>query len=404
LRVLLVHNFYGSAAPSGENEAYEAEKSLLLQEGHEVAEFTRTSDGIRAKKFFGPAQGALSTPWNPWSFSAIRRQVENFAPSIVHVHNTFPLISPSVFWAIGTRAATVVTLHNYRIFCPAAIPLRKGEVCTECLDTHSAWPSVRYGCYRASRIATAPLAISVELHRRIGTWRTRLDAIIALSDFQRTRMIAGGLPKNRLYVKPNFYPRSPAPTQWSERGDFALFAGRLSVEKGVEALVRAWLQWGRQAPELRVLGDGPLRARLEAEVLAASNSRIRFYGQVSPVEAQAHIATARLVLIPSICFEGFPMVVPAAFAFGTPIAASNIGPLPSIIHEGQNGLLFTPGDPLSILAKVRMAWSEAPTLERLSGGARRSFDEAYSAPANYIALMAIYESAIANSMARSNTG
>jgi hypothetical protein len=159
VKVLLVHNFYGSSAPSGENQVFEAEKLLLQEMGHEVTDFSRHSDEIRSQGTWGVVRGALATPWNPWMTRAVKEAVSNFQPDVVHVHNTFPLISPGIFHAIGPRAARVLTLHNYRLFCPAAIPMRGGRVCTDCLDMRSAWPALRYGCYRDSRVATLPLAI-----------------------------------------------------------------------------------------------------------------------------------------------------------------------------------------------------------------------------------------------------
>jgi hypothetical protein len=168
VKVLLVHNFYGSAAPSGENQVFEAEKALLQAHGHEVEEFARRSDEIRSQGVWGVARGALATPWNPWMTKAIKRAVTHFRPDVVHVHNTFPLISPGIFHAIGQRAARVLTLHNYRLFCPAAIPMRAGRVCTDCLDICSPLPALQYGCYRGSRLATLPLALSVAMHRAVG--------------------------------------------------------------------------------------------------------------------------------------------------------------------------------------------------------------------------------------------
>ena len=244
MKVLLVHNFYGSTAPSGEGQVFNAEKALLLSRGHEVEEFTRHSDEIRAKGFSGTIQGALATPWNPWMARALQKKVESFRPDVVHVHNTFPLISPSIFHAIGHRAARVLTLHNYRLFCPAAIPMRQGRVCTDCLDSHSAWPALQHGCYRDSRLATLPLAVSVGLHRQLGTWKNQVDAFITLSDFQRKLMTESGLPAARVHVKPNFYPGLPPVISWHERAPYVVFAGRLGAEKGLVNLLRAWRAWG----------------------------------------------------------------------------------------------------------------------------------------------------------------
>lgn len=394
MRLLHVHNYYGSAAPSGENQVFEAESELLKQRGHTVGRFVRHSDTIRAKGGWGALQGALSTPWNSFAAAAIKSAVVEQLPAVVHVHNTFPLLSPSIFYGIGGRAARVLTLHNYRLFCPAAIPMRAGEVCTECMDRRSVCPALRHGCYRNSRLATLPLAVNVALHRHLGTWAREVDAFIALSEFQRDRMVEAGLPAELVQVKPNFYPGDPAVVAWAERDQSVVFAGRLTAEKGVRALVRAWLMWGDSAPELRIVGDGDLRGELERLAATSPGVPIRFLGQLPAAAAQQEIARARLLVLPSEWFEGFPMVVREAFAFGTPAAVSDIGPLPSIVRQGENGVVFRPADPQSLVETVRAAWDSDGYLERLAGGARRSFEDLYSEEANYKMLMTIYEQAI----------
>ena len=391
MKILLVHNFYGSAAPSGENQVFEAERTLLQARGHQVETFTRHSDEIRAQGTWGAVKGALATPWNPWMTWAVRREVDRFKPNVVHVHNTFPLISPGIFHAIGASATRLLTLHNYRVYCPAGIPMRSGKVCTDCLDSRSVWPAIQHGCYRGSRIATLPLAFGVGLRRFMGTWTRQVDGFIALSEFQRRRMADAGLPLNKVHVKPNFYPGLPTVLPWSERQPYVIFAGRLSAEKGVVSLLRAWAAWGAGAPELRLVGDGELRPELER---LAQGLPVRFLGQLPAAEAQAQIAGACLQVLPSEWFEGFPMVVREAFAFGTPAAVSNIGPLPSIVQAGESGLVFEPGNPESLLNVVRTAWETPGLLERLGQGARREFETKYTEDANYAQLMAIYEQAM----------
>jgi glycosyltransferase involved in cell wall biosynthesis len=401
VKVLLVHNFYGSSAPSGENQVFEAEKLLLQEMGHEVTDFSRHSDEIRSQGTWGVVRGALATPWNPWMTRAVKEAVSNFQPDVVHVHNTFPLISPGIFHAIGPRAARVLTLHNYRLFCPAAIPMRGGRVCTDCLDMRSAWPALRYGCYRDSRVATLPLALSVGMHRALGTWTGQVDAFVALSEFQRLRMAESGLPVAKVHVKPNFYPGLPPVQAWQERRPYVVFAGRLTAEKGVASLLRAWQAWGASAPELRLVGDGELRPELEGMAVGLP---IRFLGQIGSAEAHAQIAGARLLVLPSEWFEGFPMVVREAFAFGTPAAVSDIGPLPSIVQHGRSGVVFKPGNPESLLREVRAAWEAPGMLEDLGRGARAEFELKYTEDANYSMLMDIYRKAIAVSRSGNGSG
>jgi len=395
LKILLAHNYYGSSAPSGENQVFEAERDLLRAHGHEVREFTRHSDEIRRQGAYGAVRGALATPWNPFAALALRRAVEAFRPDVVHVHNTFPLLSPGIFHGIGRRAARVLTLHNYRPFCPAAIPLRAGRVCTDCLDRRSVWSALRHGCYRGSRLATLPLAANVALHRRLGTWNQQVEAFITLSEFQRERLVAAGLPVERVHVKPNFYPGRPEPVPWAEREATVVFVGRLTAEKGVTTLLRAWRAWGAAAPVLELVGEGALRGELEAQAAGGPAGRIRFLGQVSAAEAVRRIARARLLVLPSECYEGFPMVIREAFAHGTPCAVSALGPLPSIVETGVSGLVFAPGDAADLHRRVAAAWVAPGLLPRWGEGARQAFESHYTEAANHERLLAIYAAALA---------
>jgi glycosyltransferase involved in cell wall biosynthesis len=400
VKILAVHNFYGSAAPSGENKAFETETALLERRGHDVRRFVRHSDDLRRMGGLGMVRGAIGTPWNPFAARALQRTVEEFRPDVVHVHNTFPMLSPAIFHAIGTRAARVLTLHNYRLFCSAAIPMRAGRVCTECLDQRSVLPALRHGCYRGSRIATLPLATSVALHRALGTWTNEVDAFLALSEFQRERMVDAGLPRERVHVKPSFFPGNPAVVPWSEREPVVVFAGRLTAEKGVESLIRAWQSWGESSPELRIIGAGDLLPELER---LAAGARVRFLGALPLAATHEQIARARLLVLPSECFEGSPLVLAEAFAFGTPAAVSNVGPLPSIVTDGENGLVFEAGTPSSLLETVRRSWDSPGLLEHLGSDARRVFERLYTEDSAYDILTRTYDAALSVSADRRST-
>lgn len=398
IRVLMVHNFYGSSAPSGENQVVKAEMDLLQARGHQVELFARHSDDIRAKGLRGAIKGAMATPWNPYSARALAKKALDFRPDVVHAHNTFPLISPAIFPRLRGMAARVLTLHNYRLFCAAGVPLRNGHVCTQCLDRHHPGPSLLHGCYRESRVATLPLAANIALHRARGTWKHDVDAFIALTSFQHALMCQSGLPGERVHVKPNFYPGRPTSVPWELRSNCAVFVGRLSDEKGVRDLIKAWMQWGANAPELRIIGDGPLRAELEA---IAAGGAIKFMGQLSSAAAQAEIAHARLLVLPSICYEGFPMVVREAFAYGTPVAVSRLGALPGIVREGACGALFHPSDYVSLLTEVRFLWEQPNKLQALANAARSEFEACYTEETNYQLLMNIYQQAMTASRKQS---
>jgi glycosyltransferase involved in cell wall biosynthesis len=391
MKILLVHNHYGSASPSGENSVFEMERAMLERHGHEVQAFERHSDEIRTQGVRGLLAGALATPWNPFAVRAMRKALAQFRPDVIHAHNTFPLISPAIFPA-ARGVGRVLTLHNYRLFCPAAIPMRDGRVCTDCLDNHSVMPALRYGCYRGSRVATLPMAANVALQRKRGTWRRDVEAFIALTEFQKDRMVQAGLPVDKVFVKPNFYAGDPAIVPIDERPNRVVFVGRLSAEKGVGDLLTAWLKWGPRAPELMIIGDGPLREALVARAANAVN--IRFCGQLSGDQAKREIGVARLIILPSRWFEGFPMVLREAFALGTPSLVSNLGPLPSLVAQGQ-GAVFQGGDAEDLGQKAKALWADNAKLNSMSKSASAAFKKSYTEEVNSLKLMDIYNSAIA---------
>lgn len=249
-RVLLVHNYYGSTAPSGENKVFEAEKGMLEKRGVVVDVFSRHSDEIRngegvgfrcrCRKTWGLLKGALCTVANPFAAWALKKKIKEFKPEIVHFHNTFPLISPLALHAAHKSGCKVVmTLHNYRTVCAAGVPTRDGKVCSLCLDKQCVRDAIGYRCYRGSLLATLPLAMNIWLYRN--KWAKWVDRFIVLSEFQRRKMVECGWPEEKLAVKGNFTevcdnPILPA----KERKDEILYVGRLSREKGVFTLIEAF--------------------------------------------------------------------------------------------------------------------------------------------------------------------
>jgi len=396
MKILLVHNFYGSAAPSGENSVYLAEKELLKYHGHTVIEFARQSDEIRDRGFIGKLQGALATPWNPFTVKKIRQLLKTEKPDILHVHNTFPLISPSIFHAAKEfPTATVLTLHNYRIFCAAAIPMRNSLSCTECLDKQSIFPALLYGCYRESRLATLPLTAMIALHRKLKTWSRHIDAFIVLTEFQKDKMVKAGLPPQVVYVKPHFYLNPPAPKPWEEREEKIVFIGRIGKEKGIHILIEAFQQWGDASLKLEIIGEGPQRNELEEAVrLRRLEDKIIFTGQLPFAETQKRLGCAKLLVLPSLCFEGFPMVIREAFALGVPVAASRLGSMSCLIKDGENGILFLPGDVEDLYQRVKSVQEDTNTLEEMGKKARSEFERKYTEQINYEMLLGIYQKAI----------
>lgn len=386
MRILIVHNRYKAAG--GEDVVVGAEKSMLEDHGHEVSLLEADNAEISG------ALTQVATGFNAiYSLTARRRvaaEMARFRPNIMHVHNFLPLLSPSVYYAAREAGVAVVqTLHNYRLICPGGGLLRKGSVCEQCLGKTVPTPGVLQACYRDSRAATASVAAMLVLHRTLGTWRTMVDAYITLTQFGREKFIQGGLPPDRLFVKPNFVHSAAPPGQGD--GGFALFIGRLSEEKGIRQLLVAWSRLGIDVP-LKIAGDGPLRGDVQAAAQCMKN--VELLGHVSRDRVADLLQRARVVIVPSICYEAFGLAVIEAFAAGVPVIASNIGALGELIDHGRTGLYARPGDAEDLARQVEWLAAHEEQRRRMQQAARREFELHYTAERNCKMLLAIYERAL----------
>lgn len=384
MRILLAHNYYQQ--PGGEDRVFEAECALLESRGHEVVRFTMHNDAVAA---LSALRLAHLTIWNADAYRAVKDLVRRRRIQIAHFHNTLPLISPSALHAARAAGAAVVqTLHNYRLACPAAVLFRDGRRCDMCVGRFVAWPGVVHACYRGSRGASAAVAAMVAVHRAAGTWRRCVDAYIAPSQWARRTLLRAGLHPARVVVRPNFVHPSPAPGDGS--GGFALFAGRLSREKGVQTLLEAWRELGSLVP-LRIAGDGPLAPA----VASAGICGVQWLGRVAPQAVTDLMRRAALVVVPSVCEETFGMAAVESLACATPVVASRIGAMPEIVAHGNTGMLFRPGDAADLVAQVRLLLADRSRLAMMRAAARRTFESAYTADAACAATIAIYERLIA---------
>jgi glycosyltransferase involved in cell wall biosynthesis len=385
MKVLLVHNKYRTSAPSGEDIAVGNERRMLQARGVEVIAFERCNDDLDDSTLMAKTAAAVNTIWSQRSRSELRKVLRKERPDIVHVHNTFSMLSPSVYGACRTEGVPVVqTLHNFRFFCPSALFLRDGKPCEDCVDK-SLLQSVRYRCYRGSFGATATLAGMLALHRAIGTYSHDIARYIALTQFALGKVAKAGISPHKLVVKPNFVPDPPSPGRGG--GGYIVFVGRLLEGKGTETLLAAW----RRLPsvKLKIIGDGALRPRLEA-IAREEHLNVEFAGPQSRAFVLEAIANADLLIVPSEWYEGFPMVIAESFACGTPVLASRIGSLEELIEEGVTGRQFKPADPEGLAHAVRATLADEPGLQRMRANARAYFDAHLTEAANFAQLMNIY--------------
>lgn len=380
MKILIAHNVYQYRG--GEDTVVEAEVELLRSCGHDVELYSQHNDAIDRMP---RAIAAVTAVWSQRSASDIAAACDRFRPDVIHAHNTFPLISPSLYWTAWRKQVPIVqTLHNFRLLCPQAIFLRDGKICEDCIG-RLPWRSVARKCYRESAAQSAVVTGMLAAHRLLGTYRNRVTRYIALNAFARDKYVEGGLPAERFRIKPNFVPSSCQP-QWEDRRG-GLYVGRLSSEKGLDVLARAVRRLGN--PELEVIGSGPL------ESLAHDAFGSRYLGYRSLDQVLERMRTARYLVVPSICYENSPRTIVEAFSCGVPVIASRLGALAGIVHDGITGLLFDPGNPAELAEKI--AWAQAHPVEmaRMGKAARAEYEAQYTPERNHEILLSIYEDAIA---------
>ena len=384
--VLQVHNFYRQAG--GEDAVLANEEKLLTRRGHQVFQYSLHNDTIPAMAQF---QVAAQTLWNANAYRAVRQRIQKHGIAIVHVHNTFPLISPSVYYAASAEKVPVVqTLHNYRLLCPAATFYRDGSPCEDCLGKQFPWPAIVHRCYRKSIPASGMASLMLAAHRSAHTYSSKVNAYITFNRFSRDKFIAGGIPAERIHIKPNFVPDDPG--IGSGQGGYALFAGRLTAEKGIGTLLKAWALLGAPV-NLKIAGDGPLRAAVQS--FAARNPRVEYLGQCSRPHVNELMRNAAMLVLPSEWYEGSPMSLIEAMACGTPVLASKIGGLPETVVAGENGLLFPSADVKALAAAVDQSFAEPDQLSRMRYSTRQYYETNFAPSANYRQLLAIYKSVMA---------
>ena len=380
-----MHNHYQQ--PGGEDQVFAAEGDLLEAHGHRVLRYTVHND--RASGMSKPAL-AKATVWNGTAYQELRALIRRERPQVAHFHNTFPLISPAGYYAARAEGVPVVqTLHNYRLLCPNALFFREGRACEDCLGKTLPWPGVVHACYRGSRPTSGAVATMLTAHRASGTWTRAVDAYVALTEFARQKFVQGGLPTDKVVVKPNFVGSDPGAGEGA--GGYALFVGRLSKEKGVRTLLAAWQRLRGKVP-LKVVGDGPVAP--EVAKAAEQLRGVEWLGRQPIDRVIALMKDAQSLVFPSVWYEGFPMVIAEAYAVGLPVIASDLGSMSSLIDHGRTGLRFRPGDPQDLAAQVEWASEHPAELERMRRGARAEFEAKYDAGRNYQMLLEIYRTVV----------
>ena len=398
MKVLLLHNRYRQLG--GEDRVAAAEASLLRQHGIEVVEPDFENVIPSQSRLRQTFELAAESAWSAYSYERIRGLCAVYQPDIAHVHNFWLRMSPSVHAACRDAGVPAVqSLHNYRIVCVNALLLRNGTVCEACVGKVP-WRGALHRCYRGSFWASAAVAGMIVANRVRRTWTRETAAFVTPSEHSRGKLLAAGLPPDRTFVKPNFVDDPGEPLSAPSTSDYAVFLGRLSREKGVDVLLRAWARSKLGAfRRLVIAGDGPRRSELEqlAAVLGLCAPAVRFTGSLAPEAAQRLVKNSRVLIAPSIGYETFGLVVIEAFSHGRPVIASHLGALAELVDHGTNGLSAGPGDDAALSETLDRILGNARLTDTLGENARQTFLKRYTPAKNFEELMGIYRYAIQRS-------
>ena len=390
LRILQVHDSY-SPGWGGEDTVVQLERQLLVDRGHSVNCYSTSHAKLRNASTLRQMVAVPGFVWSRRAYRELRARMAEFKPDIVHVHNTFPELSPSVFWAANRMGVPVVqTLHNFRHICANSLLHRDGAACHECVGRQP-WPALRHRCYGESLARTAAVAAVNSLHRTFGRFCRRIDAFILLNDFNHGIFRQAGFPGGQLFTKPNFVPA--VALNGGSRKRQAVFAGTISRSKGVPLLLEAWTAAGLTDCELILVGDGPDLSQLQRQ--HAGVLGIKWLGKLDRAAVLREIAASRFLVFPTLTYENCPMVVLEALSVGTPVVGADLPSVRALVQHEHEGLLFPAGSAPGLKAALQDAFSGISCAWPLwSAAARRTHAERFSEVANYKRLISIYEAAI----------
>ncbi|MGM9506510.1 glycosyltransferase family 4 protein [Larkinella sp. GY13] len=383
MKILSIHNEY--LIKGGEDESRKAEVAILEEFGNSVTSFIENNAKVSQ---LSKVSVALRTLWSQDSYKYVKQLLRSQKHDVMHVQNFFPLISPSVYYAAKSENVPVVqAVRNYRLICPSATMYRDGQVCDTCVSKSLKTPAILHKCYRDNRGATTTVTTMLAIHKLLPTWK-QVDAFICISQFIRQKMIDGGFPVEKIYVKPNFVYPDPGLSIVKE--DYVVYVGRLQTEKGIEHLLEAHSLIGSTV-HLKIIGEGPLAP----EVISYSKkNNVEYLGKLSLLDTYDVIGKARILVIPSVWHEPFGRVVVEAYAKGTAVIGSRMGGIPELIEDGVTGYTYEGGNAEDLAKKIEFLYQNPQLAIDMGLEGRKEYLKKYTPKSNYDMMMAIYSDVI----------
>jgi glycosyltransferase involved in cell wall biosynthesis len=381
LKVLLVHNSYGRF--SGEESVVDAQVRLLEDRGHEVLRFDRSSAELHS--FPAVCKAFFTGIYNPVAAWRMRKTLRDIRPDIVHIHNLFPLISPAILPECRkARIPIVMTVHNYRLVCPSGLHLANGKVCEKCSGGREWWCVLR-NCERNS-FRSLGYALRNYFARITRLFLRNVTMYACLTEFQKRRLIVAGFPETRIAVVPNMC--SLKAKDFPSEGSYVAFVGRLSPEKGVEVFLKS----AKMLESIRFSVAGKRRDGYDIGRDAPSN--VQLFGFLQGDALDTFRRQMRLLVMPSLWFETFGLILAEAGLYGKPVVASRLGAMAEIVEDGKTGLLFEPGNAEDLARKIKTLWDDPGLCRRMGEAGREKAQREYSPEKYYERLIVVYEKAI----------
>ncbi len=384
MRILSVHNYFQFRG--GEDVSHDLEAEMLRKRGHVVLDHVIDNAQITGRL---PLSVGFRAMWSTSDYSAVRKLIRDHGIEMVKIDNFFPLLSPSVHNAARREGVPVVQfIRDYRLICPEGRFIRDEKICQECSCKAFPLASLVHGCYRSSRIQTAAVVGMLTIHKLLRTWSNTVTAYVAVSEFVKRILVDNDFPAHRVFVKPDFVPDVEV---GSGDGDYALFVGRLSPEKGISTLLQAWQRMLPRLP-IKIVGDGPLRP--EVEQASHAVPEIQYLGPLPIQDVLTLMGKARVLIFPSICYETFGRTIVEAFAKGLPVITTRLGNMDAMVEEFRTGLKYEPGNPEDLLLKIGWMCSHPEQWKEMRTACRNTYLANYTEERNYAMLMNIFEDAL----------